>query len=86
MKSLTSVLPELRKYRVSLILANHYLDQLDPEIRYALLGASTHSSPSGWGRPMPGSWLGNSIRSLRLQTRQTSRTTRSTCGLWSRGP
>jgi hypothetical protein len=32
------MLSELRKYRVSLILANQYLDQLDPEIRHAILG------------------------------------------------
>jgi type IV secretory pathway TraG/TraD family ATPase VirD4 len=37
-KNLTAMLSELRKYRVSLILANQYLDQLDPEIRHAILG------------------------------------------------
>ena len=37
-KNLTSMLSELRKYRVSLVLANQYLDQLDPEIRHAILG------------------------------------------------
>jgi len=37
-KNLTAMLSELRKYRVSLILANQYLDQLDPDIRHAILG------------------------------------------------
>lgn len=37
-KSLTAMLSELRKYRVSLVLANQYLAQLDPEIRQAILG------------------------------------------------
>jgi type IV secretory pathway TraG/TraD family ATPase VirD4 len=37
-KNLTAMLSELRKYRVSLVLANQYLDQLDPEIRHAILG------------------------------------------------
>ncbi len=37
-KNLTAMLSELRKYRVSLILANQYLDQLDQEIRHAILG------------------------------------------------
>jgi len=37
-KNLTAMLSELRKYRVSLILANQYLDQLDPEIRHAIVG------------------------------------------------
>jgi type IV secretory pathway TraG/TraD family ATPase VirD4 len=37
-KNLTAMLSELRKYRVSLILANQYLGQLDPEIRHAILG------------------------------------------------
>jgi len=37
-KNLTAMLSELRKYRVSLVLANQYLDQLDPDIRHAILG------------------------------------------------
>lgn len=36
--SLANMLSELRKYRVSLILAHQYLSQLDPEIRDAILG------------------------------------------------
>jgi hypothetical protein len=37
-RSLATMLAELRKYRVSLILANQYLDQLDPAVRDAVLG------------------------------------------------
>jgi hypothetical protein len=37
-KNLTAMLSKLRKYRVSLVLANQYLDQLDPGIRHAILG------------------------------------------------
>ena len=36
--SLATMLSELRKYRVNLILANQYLGQLDPAIRDAVLG------------------------------------------------
>ncbi len=36
--SLTSMLSELRKYRVNLILAHQYLAQLDPAIKSAILG------------------------------------------------
>lgn len=36
--SLATMLAELRKYRVSLILANQYLAQLDPAVRDAVLG------------------------------------------------
>jgi hypothetical protein len=36
--SLSTMLAELRKYRVSMILANQYLAQLDPAIRDAVLG------------------------------------------------
>lgn len=36
--SLANMLSELRKYRVSLILAHQYLSQLDPQIRDAILG------------------------------------------------
>lgn len=36
--SLATMLAELRKYRVSLVLANQYLDQLDSRIRDAILG------------------------------------------------
>jgi hypothetical protein len=36
--SLATMLAELRKYRVNLILANQYLGQLDPAIRDAVLG------------------------------------------------
>jgi hypothetical protein len=32
------MLAELRKYRVSLVLANQYLGQLDPPVRDAVLG------------------------------------------------
>jgi hypothetical protein len=37
-QSLANMLSELRKYRVSLILANQYLAQLDEPIRHAILG------------------------------------------------
>ena len=36
--SLAKMLSELRKYRVSLILAHQYLSQLDPQVRDAILG------------------------------------------------
>lgn len=36
--SLATMLAELRKYRVSLILAHQYLAQLDPQVRSAVLG------------------------------------------------
>jgi len=36
--SLASMLSELRKYRVNLILAHQYLSQLDPQVRDAILG------------------------------------------------
>lgn len=36
--SLTNMLSELRKYRVSMILAHQFLSQLDPHIRDAILG------------------------------------------------
>lgn len=36
--SLATMLSELRKYRVNLILAHQYLSQLDPEVRDAILG------------------------------------------------
>lgn len=36
--SLATMLAELRKYRVSLVLAHQYLGQLDPEVRGAVLG------------------------------------------------
>ena len=36
--SIANMVSELRKYRVGLVLANQYLHQLDPEIRYAILG------------------------------------------------
>jgi hypothetical protein len=36
--SLATMLSELRKYRVNLILAHQYLAQLDPQIREAILG------------------------------------------------
>lgn len=36
--SLTTMLAELRKYRVCLVLANQYLGQLEPEIRDAVIG------------------------------------------------
>jgi type IV secretory pathway TraG/TraD family ATPase VirD4 len=36
--SLATMLAQLRKYRVALILANQYLGQLDPEVRDAVLG------------------------------------------------
>jgi hypothetical protein len=32
------MLSELREYRVSLVLAHHYLSQLDEDMRYAILG------------------------------------------------
>ena len=37
-ESLATMLAELRKYRVSLVLSNQYLSQLDPTIRDAVLG------------------------------------------------
>ena len=37
-ESLATMLSELRKYRVSLILANQYLGQLDTRVRDAVLG------------------------------------------------
>ena len=37
-ESLASMLAELRKYRVSLVLANQYLGQLDSAVRDAVLG------------------------------------------------
>ncbi len=37
-ESLATMLAELRKYRVSLVLANQYLGQLDPAVRDAVLG------------------------------------------------
>ncbi len=37
-RSLATMLAELRKYRVPLILANQYLGQLEPEVRQAVLG------------------------------------------------
>jgi DNA helicase HerA-like ATPase len=37
-QSLASMLAELRKYRVSLVLANQYLGQLEPAVREAVLG------------------------------------------------
>ena len=37
-ESLANMLSELRKYRVGLILAHQYLDQLEPEIRDAVFG------------------------------------------------
>jgi hypothetical protein len=36
--SLANMLSELRKYRVSLVLAHQYLSQLEPEVRDAILG------------------------------------------------
>ena len=36
--SLATMLSELRKYRVSLVLAHQYLSQLEPEVRDAILG------------------------------------------------
>jgi hypothetical protein len=36
--SMTSMLSELRKYRLNIIAANQYLGQIDPEVREALLG------------------------------------------------
>ena len=36
--SMANMTAELRKYHVGLILANQYLHQLDPDIRYAVLG------------------------------------------------
>jgi DNA helicase HerA-like ATPase len=36
--ALANMLAELRKYGLGLVLANQYLDQLDPEIRTAILG------------------------------------------------
>lgn len=36
--SFVTLLPELRKYGVSLTLAHQYLHQLDPEVRHAVLG------------------------------------------------
>jgi len=36
--SLTTMLSELRKYRVNMILSHQYLSQLDPQIRDAILG------------------------------------------------
>lgn len=36
--SLATMLSELRKYRVGLILAHQYLSQLDPQVRDAILG------------------------------------------------
>ncbi len=36
--SFVSMLSELRKYRVNLILTNQYLSQLDPEVRDSVLG------------------------------------------------
>jgi hypothetical protein len=36
--SFVNMLPELRKYGVSLTLAHQYLHQLDPEVRHAVLG------------------------------------------------
>ena len=37
-QSLATMLAELRKYRVPLVLANQYLGQLDPAVRDAVLG------------------------------------------------
>ncbi len=36
--SIANMVSELRKYRVGLVLANQYLAQLEPDIRYAILG------------------------------------------------
>lgn len=36
--SVANMIAELRKYRIGLILANQYLHQLEPDIRYAVLG------------------------------------------------
>lgn len=36
--SIVNMTSELRKYKLGLILANQYLNQLDPDIRYAVLG------------------------------------------------
>jgi hypothetical protein len=36
--ALANMLAELRKYRVGLVLANQYLDQIEPELRTAILG------------------------------------------------
>jgi len=36
--SLATMLSELRKYRVNLVLAHQYLSQVDPEVRDAILG------------------------------------------------
>jgi hypothetical protein len=36
--SFVNMLPELRKYGVSLTLAHHYLHQLEPEVRHTVLG------------------------------------------------
>jgi hypothetical protein len=36
--SLTTMLSELRKYRVNMTLSHQYLSQLDPQIRDAILG------------------------------------------------
>jgi len=37
-ESFVSMLAELRKYRVALVLANQYLGQLDPKVRDAVVG------------------------------------------------
>lgn len=43
--SLVNMLSELRKYKVGMILAHQYLDQLDPDIKRAVLGnVGTHIS------------------------------------------
>lgn len=43
--SLVNMLSELRKYKVGMILAHQYLDQLDPDIKSAVLGnVGTHIS------------------------------------------
>ena len=36
--ALANMLSELRKYRMGLVLANQYLDQIEPDIRYAVIG------------------------------------------------
>lgn len=38
--SLATMLAELRKYRVGLVLAHQYLTQLDPKLRDAVLGSA----------------------------------------------
>ena len=78
--SLASMLSELRKYRVGLVLAQQYLSQNVIEIPDAILGNVGTILSFAWGSPMRRCWQRSLLQKSLSSTSSTRRTTRSISG------